>query len=114
MSQQQPQMPPPMNPMYPPQLPPGMYPPPMFMPPPPPPRGGGGGFVRGIMVTLATTIFGLSLTLNLYLLIAHGIFNSNASARSSNLSDGDPGQKWPSFRSRERSWTKRPSGSRAS
>jgi len=93
MSQQQPQMPPPINPMYPPQLPPGMYPPPMFMPPPPPPRGGGGGFVRGIMVTLATTIFGLSLTLNLYLLIAHGIFNSNASARSSNLSDGDPGQK---------------------
>jgi len=72
----------------PPQYP--MYPP-MFMPPPPPRRGG--GFVRGILVTLATTIFGLSLTLNLYLLIAHGLFSGGSTARSSNLLEGDPSQK---------------------
>jgi protease-4 len=68
-----------------------MYPPPMFMPPPPPRRGG--GFVRGILVTLATTIFGLSLTLNIYLLLAHGLFSGGGSARSTNLVDGDPMQK---------------------
>ncbi len=68
-----------------------MYPPPF--PPPPPPRRGG-GFVRGIMVTLATTIFGLSLTLNIYLLIAYGLFSSGGgSTRSSSLVDGDPSQK---------------------
>ena len=80
------QMPPmpPTPPMYPP-----MYPP-MFMPPPP---RRGGGFVRGILVTLATTIFGLSLTLNLYLLIAHGLFSGGSTARSSNLLEGDPSQK---------------------
>src|SRR5207248_2101441 len=54
---------PPMPPMYPPM-------PPMFVAPPP--RRGGGGFTRGILVTLATTIFGLSLTLNLYLLLVNG------------------------------------------
>ena len=70
---------------------PPMYPP-MFMPPPPPPRRGG-GFVRGILVTLATTIFGLSLTLNLYLLLASGFLSGGGSARSSNLLEGDPSQK---------------------
>jgi protease-4 len=77
--------------MYPPPPPPPMmYPPPMFMPPPP---RRGGGFVRGIMVTLATTIFGLSLTLNIYLLIAYGLFSGGGSTRSSNLVEGDPTQK---------------------
>src|SRR4051812_41824825 len=60
--------PPPGMPQMPPGYPPGM--PPMFMMPPPKPRG---GFVRGIFVTLATTIFGLSLTLNIYLLVTSGI-----------------------------------------
>jgi protease-4 len=78
-----PQLPPmpPMPPMY----------PPMMMPPPPPPRGG--GFVRAIFVTLATTLFGLSLTLNIYLLVVSGLFGGGSSARSSNLVDGEPTQK---------------------
>jgi len=63
----------------------------MFMPPPPQ-RQRGGGFARGILVTLATTVFGLSLTLNLYLLLTTGFLGSG-SARSSNLVDGDPTQK---------------------
>jgi protease-4 len=65
------------------QMPPGGYPPmppmpPMPMPPPvimyPPPHRGGGGLARGIFFTLAMTIFGLSLTLNIYLLIYTGLF----------------------------------------
>src|SRR5207237_2617514 len=77
---------PPMPPMYPPMVPM----PPMFMPPPP---RRGGGFARGILVTLATTIFGLSLTLNLYLLLVNGFLGGGSSARSSNLLEGDPAQK---------------------
>src|SRR5262245_20226875 len=74
----------------PPYPPPQMYPPPpMFMPPPPRQKG---GFARGILVTLATTIFGLSLTLNIYLLLASG-FLSSSGTRSTNLVDGDPNQK---------------------
>ena len=69
--------------------PPVMYPPPMFMPPP----RRGGGFARGIFITLATTIFGISLVLNLYLLAASGIMAGASSARSSDLLDGDPNQK---------------------
>ncbi|MGH7180211.1 MAG: S49 family peptidase, partial [Tepidisphaeraceae bacterium] len=46
------------------------------MPPMPPymnwPRPGG-GFARGIFVTLATTIFGMSLALNVYLLLISGL-----------------------------------------
>jgi protease-4 len=76
---------------WPPPPPPVMYPPPMFMAPPPPrPRG---GFARGIFVTLATTIFGFSLALNLYLLVASGLFGGSSSARSTDLLDGDPTQK---------------------
>ena len=74
-------------------MPPGMMPPPgmppMFMMPPPKPRG---GFVRGVFVTLATTIFGLSLTLNIYLFIASGML-SGGSSRETNLIEGDPKQK---------------------
>ena len=79
-------MPPPMPP--PPILPP-MYPPPMFYGPPPRQKG---GFARGIFVTLATTLFGLSLTLNIYLLLMSGLMGGS-SARSNNLLDGDPTQK---------------------
>src|SRR5439155_2544986 len=60
--------------------------------PHPPQRQRGGVFARGILVTLATTVFGLSLTLNLYLLLTTGFLGSG-SARSSNLVDGDPTQK---------------------
>ena len=63
----------------------------MWMPPPPPPRGG--GFARGILVTLATTIFGLSLTLNLYLLLTSGLMSAGGGTRSTNIVDGDPNQK---------------------
>lgn len=63
----------------PPPPPRGMVPPPMpFIPPmyfPPPPRGG--GFVRGIFVTLATSIFGLSIALNVYLLFASGLLGGD-------------------------------------
>jgi len=59
------------------------------MMPPPKPRG---GFVRGIFVTLATTIFGLSLTLNVYLLLTSG-FLSGGSSRETNLVEGDYKQK---------------------
>lgn len=70
-------------------------PPPMYPPPPPwmmhPPKQRG-GFVRGIFVTLATTIFGFSLALNVYLLLSVGLL-SGGSSRSTNLVDGDPNKK---------------------
>src|SRR5215212_5886498 len=83
-------MPPGMMPgmMPPPMPPPGMYPP-MFMPPPQRPAR---SFSRAVFVTLATSIFGLSLTLNIYLLIASGIM-SGGGLRTSNLVEGDPRQK---------------------
>jgi protease-4 len=65
-----------------------MYPPPMFMPPPPKQRG----FARAIFMTLATTIFGISLTLNVYLLLASGVM-SGGGMRQTNVIDGDPTQK---------------------
>lgn len=81
--------------------PPGMMPPPGFMPPPmympspmfmPPPQKPQRGFARAIFVTLATTIFGLSLTLNIYLLIASGMM-SGGGTRLTNLVEGDPSEK---------------------
>jgi protease-4 len=69
-----------------------MLPPPGMYPPPPPPPRRGGGFVRGIFVTLATTIFGFSLLMNVYLLIASGILSAESS-RSTTLVQGDPAQK---------------------
>jgi protease-4 len=52
-----------------------MFPPmfPMMYPPPPPRRS----FARGIFVSLATTIFGLSLLANIYLLVFSGIFSAS-------------------------------------
>jgi protease-4 len=84
---QGPMMPPPPRPMGPMGPPPGMFPPPMYMPPPP----RGGGFARGILMTLATTLFGLSLTLNIYLLIVSGMMSG--SSRSTSVVEGDPNQK---------------------
>ncbi len=80
--------PPGMMPPMPPQFP-QMYPPPMFMPPPPRPHR---SFTRAIFVTLATTIFGISLTLNIYLLLASG-FLSGGSSKQTSLLEGDPHQK---------------------
>jgi protease-4 len=70
-----------------------MYPPPRFRAPPPPPPRRGGGFVRGIFVTLATTLFGLSLALNVYFLLLSGLFGGAGSARTNDLETGDPSQK---------------------
>ena len=74
---------------------PMMMPPPMFYPPPPPqpPRRSGGGFARAIFVTMATVIFGASLTLNIYLLMLTGIAGSGGGSRSTNVLTGDPKQK---------------------
>lgn len=86
------------GPMMPPP-PPGAYgPPPMYMMPPPPPPRQGGGFVRAIFVTLASTIFGASLLLNLYLLAMVGLTNSNADPNelrtsSKTLVAGDSSQR---------------------
>src|SRR3954453_4835063 len=77
---------PPMPPQGPPMM---MMPPPYFMPPP----RRGGGFVRGVFVTLATTILGFSLALNAYLLLWSGLTSSSASAQESVLISGDPKQK---------------------
>lgn len=48
-------------------MPPMMMPPMMYPPPPPAPRGG--GFARAIFNTLAVTILGLSISLNIYFLL---------------------------------------------
>ena len=66
--------------------------PPMMMYPMPPqkPRY---SFVRGILVTLATSIFSLSLLLNFYLIMASGMMSGGASSRSTTILEGDPTQK---------------------
>ena len=71
-----------------------MMPPPMFYPPPPPPpRRQGGGFARAMFITLATVIFGASLTLNIYLLALTGIAGGSGRSRSTSILEGDPTQK---------------------
>lgn len=69
--------------------PPGMMPPPFMMPPPPPQRG----FTKGIFVTLASTIFGLSLLANIYLLMFSGLLSSQTPFVQSTLQSGKPDQK---------------------
>jgi protease-4 len=84
---------PPMPPMM-------MYPPPQY-PPPYPPSRGGGGFAKAMLVTLATTLFGLSILLNVYLLLFHSIAGSAQSASEfagietpiPSIAPGDPKQK---------------------
>ncbi len=80
-------MPPPqgMPPQGMPPMPP-MMPPPMFMQPPPRERG----FARAIFMTLATTIFGLSLAANVYLLLFSGLMSGGMSARQNTIVEGDP------------------------
>ena len=67
---------------------PGGFPPPGFFPPPKPPRG----VARALFTTLVTTIFGLSLMANLYLLIITGVMGDHAS-KNSTLVQGDPKQE---------------------
>src|SRR5438874_10572114 len=74
---------PPPQPMYAPP-PPMMMPPPGFFPPPPK----SGGFGKAILTTLATTIFGLSIALNIYFLIFSNVMGGG-SARSDTLLEGD-------------------------
>jgi protease-4 len=84
--------PPPLGMQPPPgQYPPMMPPPPMFMAPPPAPRER--SFARAIFMTLATTIFGLSLAANVYLLLFSGLMAGGASARQSTIVDGDPTER---------------------
>lgn len=64
--------------------------PPMFAPPPQAPRH---SFTRGILVTLATTIFGFSLLLNLYMLLAGGLLSRGESSTQEVLRDGDATQR---------------------
>lgn len=78
----------PMPPMMPMMPPPYYYPPPP--PPPPKPRG---GFVRGIFVTLATSILGISLALNAYLLLFVGLTGGGASSQTNVIVEGDAKQR---------------------
>jgi len=70
------------------QMPPVYFPPPMFYPPPPRERG---GFARAIFTTLAVSILGFSITLNIYLLIAQGLFSgeSGTGIKKETLTSGD-------------------------
>jgi protease-4 len=74
--------------------PPGMYPPPMMMPPPgyypPPPHRG--GFARAIVTTMATSIFGLSIALNIYLLLFSGVMSGGGGTTENVLQPGDTAQ----------------------
>jgi protease-4 len=67
-----------------------MYPPPVFYPPPQPQRG---SFARAIFTTLATTILGVSLALNVYLLLASGIGGGVDAITRTTMRSGDATQK---------------------
>jgi protease-4 len=73
----------------PPMAPPPFYGPPMpFMyPPPKPPREK--SFARAIFTTLATTVFSVSLLLNLYLLAFSGVMHGEGLQRETTLEKGD-------------------------
>lgn len=74
-----------------PPFPPGMMPPMYPVPQPPPQKSH--SFVRGIFVTLATSIFGFSLMLNIYLLLFSGVVSGRGSTRSDAVVTGDPAQR---------------------
>lgn len=63
-----------------------MMPPPGFYPKPPREKS----FARAIFMTLATTIFGLSLALNVYLLMISGIMNASDTQQQKIVEKGDP------------------------
>lgn len=64
---------------------PPMMPTPMFMQPP-----RERSFARAIFMTLATTIFGLSLAANIYLLLFSGLMSGGMSARQNTVLEGNP------------------------
>jgi protease-4 len=67
----------------------GGYPTPGWYPPPKPPRN----FSRAIFTTLATTVFGISLMANIYLLLLSGLFGDHSGkASTSTVTEGDPKQ----------------------
>ena len=76
---------------------PPMPPPPgMFLPPPPPgwfpPQRPQRSFARSIFTTLATTIFGISIVMNLYLLVLSGL-TSGRSSKETVIVEGDAKQR---------------------
>ncbi len=75
-----------------PMIPPGGFspPPPAFYPPPSRPHG----FTRAIFVTLASTIFGLSLLANMYLLLYSGLLDVQTTAVTEQIVlEGNPKEK---------------------
>ena len=85
-------MPPPMMPPMPP-----MFGPPMMMPPggffPPPPKK---SFARTIFTTLAGIVFGLSVTMNIYLLMASGLaggFRTSHGVTQTVISEGSSSER---------------------
>jgi len=78
-----PQMP--MQPPMPPMPPMGFGPPPGWFPPPRSQRS----FAKTLLTTFATTIFGISLMLNVYLLLLSGLM-SDHSGKSNTIVDGNP------------------------
>jgi protease-4 len=65
----------------------------MWFPPPPPAPKGGVSFSKAILVTLATSVFGFSLLMNLYLLMFSGLMSDRDSGKSEVVVAGDPTQK---------------------
>jgi protease IV len=66
-------------------------PPPGWYPPPPPRQSR--GFTRAIFTTLATTIFGISLALNIYLLLFGALMSGRSGSRSNVILEGDETEK---------------------
>jgi protease-4 len=61
----------------------------MYYPPPPRERG----FARAIFTTLATTIFGLSIALNIYLLIANSLMSGGHHVKEEVMQEGSPNEE---------------------
>jgi protease-4 len=63
----------------------------MYYPPPPSPQRG--GFARAIFTTLAVSVLGFSITLNIYLLLMNGVFSGETSpTKRTILQAGDASQ----------------------
>jgi len=72
----------------------GGFLPPMGFGPPPgwyPPQRQSRGFGRTLLTTFATTIFGISLMLNVYLLLLSGLMGDKT-GKSDTILEGDPKQ----------------------
>src|SRR6267378_501547 len=72
---------------------PGMYPPMMMPMPFPPPPKKERSFSRAIFTTLATTIFGISLVANIYLLFLSGFIGNDESLTQSTVQHGNAEEK---------------------